>query len=123
MAWWLPVLAFLVPGAGIGIASLITGFGAVSHAAGQFAAAGANVTSAFATIAVASSNGAVGVAEEAWHGVDLLNLRIEVEQGAIRLDDPSDFVDFLAMLKLSWIYLISLISEMSLLFPSCHGCF
>ena len=97
MAAWLPLIALLVPGAGIGIASLITGFGAVSHAAGRFAEAGANVTSAFATIAVASSNGAVGVAEEAWHGVDLLDLRVEVEQGAIRLDDPMDFVEFLEM--------------------------
>ena len=90
-AAWLPLASLLMPGIGLGAAALLAGLGDLSGAAGQFAAAGANVTTAVASIAVASSAGAISAAEEAWSGVDLLDLRVDAECGAVMLDDVADF--------------------------------
>ena len=73
-----------MPGLSRGGAALLAGVASMSEAAGHFAASGANITAAFATVAVATSQSALGLAEEAWKGVDLLDLYISVEQGSIQ---------------------------------------
>jgi hypothetical protein len=90
----LPLISILVPGLGIGLAATMAGVGEVTTAAGTVATATANVTTAFATVAVATSTGIMNVAGDAWHGVDLMSLNLEMEQGAVVVDWLGDFRAF-----------------------------
>ena len=72
---------------------IMQGLGSFTTAAGTMATAGANVTQAFASVAVASSDGAINVATEAWEGIDLIDLTVAAEKGELILDDNSAFRD------------------------------
>lgn len=60
--------------------------------------AGANVSVAFAHLAVSGTFGTVSTIDEIWHGVDLAQLEVHAETGSIKLDDNEDFDDYLASL-------------------------
>jgi hypothetical protein len=88
-------LAFAVPGMGIALASVVRGLGNVSNAAGTFAEASANVSTAFAAVAVATSKGTVGLVDEVWQGVDLLNLAVTAQREQLEVDDPRQLEDYI----------------------------
>ena len=91
---FLPLISILVPGLGIGLAATMAGVGEVTTAAGAVATATANVRTAFATVAVATSTGIMNVAGDAWRGVDLMSLNLEMERGAVVVDWLGDFRAF-----------------------------
>jgi hypothetical protein len=72
----------------------MTGVGEFATAAGSVAHATAHVSNAFANIAVVTSTGVLNVASEAWKGVDLNGLRVDMEKGAVVLDYLGDFRSF-----------------------------
>ena len=72
----------------------MTGVGEFATAAGSVAHATASVSNAFANIAVVTSTGFLNVASEAWKGVDLNGLRVNLERGAVVLDYLGDFRSF-----------------------------
>ena len=59
------------------------------------ATAGANVSQAFATVAVASTDCAISVITEAWQGIDLLDLTVAAEKGELLLEDTNAVRDYL----------------------------
>jgi hypothetical protein len=74
---------------------IMPGLGSFTTAAGSMATAGSNVTQVFASVAVASSDGAINVVTEAWKGIDLIYLTVAAEKGELVLDDNSAFRDYL----------------------------
>ena len=91
---FLPLLSILVPGLSIGLAATMAGVGEVTTAAGTVATATGNVTTACATVAVATSTGIMNDAGDAWHGVDLMSLNLEMERGVVVVDWLGDFRAF-----------------------------
>lgn len=90
-----PIGGLLIPGLGIRLAMIMQGLGSFTSAAGTMATAGTNVTQAFASVAVASSDGAINVITEAWKGIDFMGLTFSAEKGQLVLGDNSAFRDYL----------------------------
>ena len=89
-----PLVAFLVPGLGLGFVATLSGIGELSHAAGSVAHATANVSTAVTNIAVASSSGTLHASREACSGVDLLDVQVTMESGSLLVDWLGDFRGF-----------------------------
>ena len=85
------MLALFSPALGVALAALLHNMATLTGAAGKFADAGANVSVAFAHLAVSSTSGTVSIIDETWHGVDLTQLEVHAESGSIKLDDKEDF--------------------------------
>jgi len=59
----------------------------LSGVAGTAAWAGANLTKSATEWVTVSSSSALSVASQVWHGVDLIDLRIEMQKGGVITDD------------------------------------
>ena len=64
-------------------------------AGGQFAWASANLTEAISAVVVASTSSTLSLAEEAWKGVDLLNVTASAESGRLVIDDAAELRRYL----------------------------
>ena len=92
----IPTLDLFSPALGVALAALLHNMATLTGAAGKFGDAGANVSVAFAHLAVSGTSGTVSIIDETWHGVDLTQLEVHAESGAINLDDNEDFDDYLS---------------------------
>ena len=70
------MLAFVCPAMGVALAALLHNVASLTGAAGMFADAGANVSVAFAHLAVSGTTGTMSIIDETCHGVDLTNLTV-----------------------------------------------
>ena len=90
---WLATLSLLwVPGLASSFSMIFSGVAEVTTAAGTIASASANVTQAVAVVLVTTSHEGIDLVHEAWHGVDLHELKLEVEAGKVMVDDVSLFI-------------------------------
>ena len=64
-------------------------------AAGQFAWATANLTEAVSSLVVSSTTSTLDLANEAWRGIDLVDIRAQAESGRLIIDDPAQLVEYL----------------------------
>ena len=75
----------------MGSCEVLRGASQVTSAAGVVAGAGANITD----VAVATAHGTLGASSKVWQRIDLLNLSIRAEQGAIMINDSKQFSSYL----------------------------
>ena len=67
----------------------------IGDATGTAAKAGANITAAAAEEVVSVTTGSLTAFREAWNGVDLLGVNLQVERGTVLVDDATEAADFI----------------------------
>ena len=75
--------------------ALLSSMASLGGAAGHLAWAGANLTEAVSSVVVASTASSLSLVDEAWRGIDLVNVTARAESGRLVIDDPSQLIVYL----------------------------
>ena len=92
---FLVVLQYRVPAFGRSLTAIANLSADVGSASGKIALASANVSEVAAAFVIALTSNTMSMADEAWHGVDLLQVHANCERGRTLIDDGYYFREFL----------------------------